>query len=155
MYSQFDYHSYRAVVKHVSTQWLSLELAGERGFRGLTSYLKSKQQPVMLQCLRCIFVSFSFDQCKQVLMEGLATYSYPLCTTKKPFQNGHGQILSTTQGCSHRYSWYSFHCTTFSRRCAMTTGKVRRRGSITVRAIRPAASAHTCVEDRIAREHVV
>ncbi len=46
-YCQFCDHSYRAVVKHVSTRWLSLELAIERSlkqFPGLTSYFKSEDE---------------------------------------------------------------------------------------------------------------
>ena len=46
-YCQFCDHSYRAIVKHVSTRWLSLELAVERTlkqFQGLKSYFRSEQE---------------------------------------------------------------------------------------------------------------
>ena len=46
-YCQFCDHSYRSVIKHVSTRWLSLELAIERSlkqFPGLTSYFKSEDE---------------------------------------------------------------------------------------------------------------
>lgn len=46
-YCHFCDHSYRAIVKHVSTRWLSLELAIERclkQFQGLSSYFKSEQE---------------------------------------------------------------------------------------------------------------
>lgn len=46
-YCQFCDHSYRSVIKHVSTRWLSLELAIERclkQFRGLASYFKSENE---------------------------------------------------------------------------------------------------------------
>ena len=46
-YCQFCDHSYRAIVKHVSTRWLSLELAIERSlkqFQGLASYFRSEEE---------------------------------------------------------------------------------------------------------------
>ncbi|CAB4036850.1 PREDICTED: uncharacterized protein LOC107326933 [Paramuricea clavata] len=46
-YCTFCDHKYRAVVKHVSTRWLSLELAVQRSlkqFPGLTSYFKSENE---------------------------------------------------------------------------------------------------------------
>ena len=46
-YCQFCDHSYRAIVKHVSTRWLSLEIAVERSlkqFQGLKSYFRSEQE---------------------------------------------------------------------------------------------------------------
>ena len=46
-YCQFCDHSYRAIVKHVSTRWLIFELAIEcslKQFRGLASYFKSEDK---------------------------------------------------------------------------------------------------------------
>ena len=46
-YCHFCDHSYRAIVKHVSTRWLSLELAIERSlkqFQGLSSYFRSEEE---------------------------------------------------------------------------------------------------------------
>ena len=85
----------------------------------------------------------------------LASFSYVREGGREGRREGGKHVYSTLQGRSHRYGWYGFHRTTFSRTHAVTTGKVRRRGSITVRTIRPAASAHTCVENRIARERAV
>ena len=46
-YSQFCDHSYRAIVKHASTRWLSWELAIEHNlkqFKGLASYFRSEEE---------------------------------------------------------------------------------------------------------------
>ena len=91
-YSQFCDHSYRFVIKHVSTQWQSLELAIERilkQFPGLASYFKSEdegqarfrqlqenfQNPMLLRS-----ISF-FQSVLPTFCSRTATYSYPPFTT--------------------------------------------------------------------------